>query len=98
MVRLLLVTTGPIDAALVRRRWSEGRSNVTEPYEMAICHVLPAGGGLRETLRAQRAITAALREALGAGAEAVAVLVASDQEGDRVDDYAREWGATVVLA
>lgn len=97
MVRMLLVITGAIDVDLVRRRWSEGSVNVTEPYEVAICHVLPSGkDSLRETLRAQQAITAALRLIIGGRAEAIPVLVASDRSGDRVEDYAREWGATLV--
>jgi hypothetical protein len=96
MQRILVVLRGPIDAGTVRRRCT---FDVEGPYEMAVCHVLPQGSdGIRDGLRAQQEITAALRVAMGRRAESVAVLVASEREGDGVDDCAREWGATLVYA
>jgi hypothetical protein len=95
--RLLVVLSGPIDPEVVRRQCEAGAATVTEPYEMAVCHVLPAGhDGLAESLRAQRSITAALRKVIGPRAENVPVLVASQREGDGVDECARAWGATLV--
>ena len=94
MQRILVVLRGPIDVGTVRRRCA---LTVTGPYEMAVCHVLPAGhDGIRDSLHAQKQITAALRVVLGGRAENVAVLVASDRLGEGVDECAKEWGATLV--
>lgn len=72
---------------------------MAEPHELAVCHVLDDGrDGLEQSVRAQRVLTAALRIALGARAENVAVFVASDRDGYRIGDCAREWGATSVIA
>ena len=97
MQRILVILRGPIDVKSVRSRFALDDLNVTVPHAMAVCHVLPDGAdGLHDSIRAQREITAALREALGSRAEDLAVLVAYDREGYRVDDCAREWGATIV--
>jgi hypothetical protein len=94
MQRILVVLRGPIDIGAVRRRCA---LDVTGPYEMAVCHVLPAGhDGIRDGLHAQKEITAALRVVLGGRAENVAVLVASERQGEGVDECAKEWGATLV--
>lgn len=69
-----------------------------ERAEVAVCHVLEVGrDSICDALSSQRAITSALRAVLGPRAEAVAVFVASERDGDTVEDCAREWGATVVL-
>ena len=94
MQRILVVLRGPVDTDVVRRRCT---LDVAGPYEMAICHVLPAGeDGVRESLQAQREITAALRAVMGRKAETIAVLVVSERPGYGVDECARDWGATVV--
>jgi hypothetical protein len=91
MDRILVVLRGPIGVQAVRQCCA---IDLAGPYEMAICHVLPEGhDGLGEAVRAQRAITAALRAVLGGAAESVTVLVASEEE---VEACARQWGATVV--
>ncbi len=53
---------------------------------------------LAQSVGAQRAVTRELRQILGERAEKIAVFVASARQGDRVEDWAREWGATVVIA
>lgn len=99
MERILIVLHGPIDVELLRRRCGDATSGVSGPYELAVCHVLDDGkDGLEDSIRVQRALTAALREALGTRAEDVAVFVASDHHGYRSEDCARDWGATLVLA
>jgi len=100
MQRILLVLRGPIDAEMLARRCSvevlDGLRK-DEPYEMAICLVLPEGrDGIHDSIQAQREATAVLRVVMGSGAETVAVLVASDRQGYDVDACAREWGATIV--
>jgi hypothetical protein len=50
------------------------------------------------SLEHQRRITVALRRAFGALAEAIAVFIVTNGEGDRVEDCARAWGATEVRA
>lgn len=94
MERILVVLRGPLDAGRLRQVFTAAP---TEPHELAVCHVLPREEDtLVDSLRAARHVTAALRAALGEGAENVAVFVATDQEGDRVEDCARAWGATSV--
>ena len=65
--------------------------------DLALCYVLPQGDdGLHAGLAAQRALTAALRQAHGADAEHIPVFVACNRIGERVNDYATAWGATEV--
>ncbi len=97
MDRILVVMRGRITAESVRQRWAREDIAVAGTHEMAICHVMSDGlDGLQDGIRAQQEITVALREALGPRAETVAILVAYDRDGYRVDDCAREWGATIV--
>jgi hypothetical protein len=100
MQRILVVLRGPIDSEVLERRCAPDvleRVGKGEPYEMAICLVLPDGhDGIQDSIRAQREATARLRAALGSRAETVAVLVASERQGYDVDACAAEWGATVV--
>jgi len=92
----MLVLRGPIEEAMVKQRW---QTVSAEPGEVAVCYELPPGkDGFHEALHAQRAITLALRHTCGSRAEQVAVFAVSDREGERLEDYAREWGATVVRA
>jgi hypothetical protein len=96
MQRVLVVLRGPIEVEAVRRRCA---LEIAEPFELAVCHVLPEGrDGFNEGLRAQQEITAALRLVLGRRAETVAVFVASERHGYRVDDCMKDWGATLVYA
>lgn len=96
MARVVLVLRGPIEAEMVKQRWATVAS---EEGELAICYELPAGkDGFHDALRAQRAVTVALREACGPRAEQVAVFALADRDGERLDDYVRDWGATVVRA
>lgn len=98
MQRILVVFKGAIDVETLRERIRQELSRVSEPHELAVCHVLENGDdSLLEAIRAQRALTAALRRALGEAAENVAVFVASERDGYRVEDCAREWGATAVV-
>jgi hypothetical protein len=100
MQRILVVLRGPIDSEVLERRCAPEvleRLGKGEPYEMAICLVLPDGrDGIHDSIQAQREATAWLRVALGTRAETVAVLVASERQGYDVDACAVEWGATVV--
>ncbi len=100
MQRILVVLRGPIDSEVLERSCTiavRDRLQENEPYEMAICLVLPVGrDGIYEGLQAQREVTRTLRGIMGSGAETIAILVASDRQGDEVDACAREWGATIV--
>lgn len=100
MQRILVVLRGPVNADVLGRRCSLEaleELHANEPYELAICLVLPEGrDGILDSVQAQREITAALRVVLGSRAETVAVLVASDRKDYDADACAREWGATVV--
>ena len=99
MQRILVVLRGPIEIDQLRRRWAAALAGVSGPYELAVCLVLGEGDdGLRHAVRAQRDLTAALRVAVGTAAETIAVFVASERDGYGVDDCARDWGATVVVA
>jgi hypothetical protein len=93
--RILLVVRGPHDAASVRRQCEELSADL---YEVAVClELAEATVALVEAVHAQRAMTAALREALGSRAENIAVLVACQREGEAVKDCARDWGANRCL-
>lgn len=99
MQRILVVLRGAIEIETLRRRCTAALAGVTGPHELAVCHVLTEGeDGLGRGVRAQRALTAALRLAVGSAAENIAVFVASERDGYGVDDCARDWGATVVFA
>lgn len=99
MERILVVFRGAIDVDVLRERCTSDVVRNAGDHLLAVCHVLDDGcDGLHHCVQAQRALTAALRIALGVAAENVAVFVASDRDGYRVDDCAREWGATVVVA
>lgn len=94
MRRILIVLAGPPDGETLRNRCP---SSDFDAVELAVCCVLPAGRtGLSEGLLAQRELTSALRGVLGEVAERVTVLVAWDEDGYRVEDCARDWGATEV--
>jgi len=81
---------------MVKQRWA---AISADEGELAICYELPPGkDGLLDALSAQRALTVVLREACGARAEQVAVFAFADRDGERLEDYVREWGATVVMA
>lgn len=96
MRRIMLVLRGSIDSELVRQRWQEVSSGAAE---LAVCYELPTDhNGFRDALEAQRAVTGALRRACGQQAESIAIFAVTDRDGERVDDYARAWGATEVLA
>ena len=92
-MRVLVVLQDPIATESIQERCSQ---LIAEGHEIAVCHVLPAGEGLRASLETQRKITMELRVAFGASAEAIPVFVISGLDGDGVDDCAREWGATDV--
>jgi hypothetical protein len=94
--RILYVFRGPVRAEDLRRC----REALAEAScEVAVCVVLPEGrSGLRDAIREQRAVTAALRHVFGPEAETVAVFAATDEEGNRPSDCARAWGATEVVA
>jgi len=88
------VLHGPLEIDDIRRRCEHV---FAAPGEIAICHVLEADATIADIVGAQRRITSALRVTFGARAEGIAVFVASQRDGDDVDTYAREWGATVVV-
>jgi hypothetical protein len=100
MQRILVVVRGPIDSEALGRCCKLEvleRLRENEPYEMAICLVLPEGrDGIHDSIQAQREVTTALRGLMGSRAETVAVLVASDRHGYDADACAHEWGATMV--
>lgn len=96
MRRVLLVVRGPIDPEMFRRRYEVISS---AQGAIAVCYELPAGhDGFHDALSAQREVTEALRQACGPSAEDIAIFAVSERNGDRVEDYAREWGATEVCA
>jgi hypothetical protein len=93
-VRVLVVLRGPIRTETVKARW---QAVSRDRHELAFCYVLPPDNdGLAESVRAQRAVTLALRRIGEAAVESVAVFAASERDGERVDDCARAWGATEV--
>lgn len=98
MRRILIVLQEGLDRETLRMRCTVDGAASAASHEIAVCLVLAREkAGLADVLRAQRDLTRLLREALGDRAEGVAVLVASDSDGYRVEDCAREWGATEVL-
>jgi hypothetical protein len=93
-VRLLVVIRGSIRLEAVKTQW---QAACEEACELAFCYVLPAGrDGFLDAVRAQRAVTTALRQTCGAEAEKVAVFAACERDGERVEDCASAWGATEV--
>jgi hypothetical protein len=104
MHRVMLVYRGAVDVREVRRRCVDYLERLHrlegphEPHDLAICRLLARGSDeVVDGLRAQREITAALRAVLGTRAETVAVLIACDGAYE-IDDCARDWGATLVVA
>ena len=96
MLRVLLVLRGPIEASAVAARL-EGEA--WREAEFAFCYELsPEHDGLDGALEAQRALTGVLRQVFGHGAENIPVFAVSHRPGERVEDYALAWGATVVRA
>jgi hypothetical protein len=91
-----MVLRGPIDSDILRKRWEVASAGGAE---LALCYELaPGHDGCDEALLAQRAVTEALRRACGADAEKIAIFAVSDRDGERVEDYATAWGATIVSA
>lgn len=87
---------GPIEASAVAARLD---GEAWEGAEFAFCYELSAErDGLDEALEAQRALTEALRQVFGQGAESIPVFAVSERAGERLEDYALAWGATVVRA
>lgn len=94
MKRILIVLRGTFDPEALRLRCA---SVGDAAAEIAVCLVLPTeASSLADALAAQREATRVLRDALGTAAEGVAVFVAAEQHGYRVEDCAAEWGATEV--
>lgn len=94
--RILLVMKGSINEQTVRE-CSAGA--LLDDVPLAVCYQLPNGAdGLHEGLSAQRSLTELLRQVHGARAEAIAIFVASERDGQRVEDCADAWGATEVRA
>jgi hypothetical protein len=94
-MRVLLVLSGTsVDDELPTRC----KLLMEEGHEVACCYALASGATLQETLDAQRKITARLRDALDASAEAIPVFVVTGSDWDRVYDCAQAWGATDVYA
>lgn len=92
----MLVLRGSIDSETMLQRWKEASLDFAE---LAVCYELPPDrNGFRDALMAQRAVTGALRRACGPQAESIAIFAVTDRDGERVDDYARAWGATEVRA
>jgi hypothetical protein len=96
MQRILFVFRAAIDVESLRKRCLDG---VAQEHSMAVCYVLQAHElSFDAALDAQRRITLSLRKAFDQRAETFAVFVVTERDGDRVDDCARAWGATVVDA
>lgn len=92
-MRVLMVLRDPIVVDEVRDRCGE---LVAGGHSVGVCYVPTIQLGLQAVLDAQRRVTQALRQALDKQAEGIPVFVASEREGDRVEDCARAWGATEV--
>jgi hypothetical protein len=96
VIRVLLLMRGPIEASAVTARL-EGEA--WGASEFAFCYELSADqDGIPEALEAQRALTEVLRQVFGEGAESIPIFAVSKRVGERVEDYAKAWGATVVRA
>ncbi|HKO53534.1 MAG TPA: hypothetical protein VJV79_37755 [Polyangiaceae bacterium] len=96
VIRVLFLMRGPIEASAVTARL---KGEARGASEFAFCYELSADqDGLREALEAQRALTEVLRQVFGEMAESIPIFAVSDRPGERVEDYAMAWGATVVRA
>ncbi len=94
--RILLVMRGALTEQTVRDCCGEA---CTDGALIALCYELPQGhDSFIDGLAAQRRLTAILRQIHGARAETIAVFVVSSHDGQRVEDCARDWGATEVRA
>jgi hypothetical protein len=94
-MRVLVVLAGSVEPAIIEQRCG---GVVGDGHEVAVCYRFPAEVALPKILDAQREVTAALRRVFGPAAEAIPVFVATNAEGDRVEDCALAWGATDVRA
>jgi hypothetical protein len=93
--RTLIVMRGKIDIESLERLFA--RVSLGHDGDVAIGYELPtADCGLGDALAAQQAITAALRRHYGSAAEEMAVFVAADREGERIDDLAEAWRASEI--
>jgi hypothetical protein len=92
--RILLILRGPIvESALT----GSDVDFAADGVEVAICYELSFGrDGLQDGIAAQQALTALLRQRLGARAEAIPIFVACTRVGERIKDYVTAWGATEV--
>lgn len=93
-MRVLVVLSGSLEPGELEQRCAPA---VGEGKALAVCFRFASGVDLRATLEAQREVTAALRLAFGGAAESIPVFVATDSDGERVEDCAQAWGATDVL-
>jgi hypothetical protein len=92
-MRVLVVLSGPVEASAVQARCA---ATMEEGHELALCYVLSTHPDLRVVITLQQELTAILRRLLGASAEKIPVFVATNVEGDRVEDWADAWDATDV--
>jgi hypothetical protein len=92
-MRVLVVLREPIATDSLRERC--GRL-VAEGHCVAVCYAAASTLGLEGTLEAQRKITLALRHAIDGAAEEIPVFVATERDGEGIDDCALAWGATEV--
>jgi hypothetical protein len=91
-MRVLVVISGPVEATAIQARCA---APMEEGHELALCYVASAPD-LRVAINVQQELTATLRRMFGAMAEKIPVFVASDADGDRVEDWAQAWDATDV--
>jgi hypothetical protein len=94
-MRVLVVLAGSVELGVIEQRCA---GVVGDGHEVAICYRFPSEVALPRILDAQREVTAALRRVFGQAAEAIPVFVATNADGDRVEDCAAAWGATDVRA
>ena len=92
-MRVLVVLREPIATARLRERCG---ALVEAGHSVAVCYVPASALGLHATLDAQRKVTLALRQAIDDLAEKIPVFVATERDGDRIEDCARAWEATDV--
>jgi hypothetical protein len=92
-MRVLVVLSGSVEADVIKQRCVPA---IDEGHEVALCYVLTTHPDLRVAIGVQQAVTATLRRTLGQSAENIPVFVATDAEGDRVEDWAQAWEATDV--